>query len=50
MGDILKSGADYTHVSTSCQPIFMSVKSDQYWGMPVILILCKQLETGIEAD
>jgi hypothetical protein len=50
VGDVLKSGADYTHVSTSCQPIFTSVKGGQYRGMPIILTLYKQQAASIATD
>jgi hypothetical protein len=36
VSDALKSGADYTHVSTCCQPIFTSVKRGQLPGLACI--------------
>jgi len=50
VGDVLKSGADYTHVSASCQPIFTLVKSGQCLARPVILPFYKHQAVSIVAN
>jgi hypothetical protein len=32
VSDVPKSGADYTHVGSSCQPIFTPVKRYRWYG------------------
>jgi hypothetical protein len=50
VGDVLKSGADYTHVGANCQPIFTPLENSQCLARPVILTFNKQQAFSIAAN
>jgi hypothetical protein len=50
VSDVPKSGADYTHVGSSCQPIFTSVESGQLYGQACYWIICEHHTAGFAAD
>jgi hypothetical protein len=49
VSDVPKSGADYTHVGRSCQPIFTSVKRHQLYDQARNQMICKHQATRIAA-